>query len=173
MIRALSFVAVLMAMTAACGGGDDEGEEKSPNKGDDGAAGKEGTLACAAETCELPDGLEDEELCCKDPFAGGCGIKAGATCRDFPDVDDRCKPLPIMVNIPGVNGMKIFGCCTGSGQCGVDFGMGCQPRSIACGVVGPDQVSQIQPMTCDGEALELPANCGMSMFRPPFAGEGG
>jgi hypothetical protein len=91
-----------------------------------------------------------------------------------PDVDERCPVPQIMANFPGAMMMKAFGCCTSAGECGIDFGMGCQPRTIACMVARPDQVDLVKPQKCTGEELPLPANCGMSGFRPPnFAGSGG
>ena len=167
MMRTVGVVVVLSCLLAACGGGDDEGDKENPNSGgeekDDGE-----TLECGADSCTLPKELEGEELCCIDNFAGGCGIKVGASCRDIPDVDDRCPTPDIMVNFPGANSMTVFGCCTGNNQCGVDFGMGCQPRTVACAVIGPDQVDELVHETCDGEPLELPANCGMGGIRIPL-----
>jgi hypothetical protein len=79
-----------------------------------------------------------------------------------------------MVNVPGAAGMKVYGCCTSAGECGIDFGSSCQPRTTACGVIGPDQVGKIKPQKCTGEELPLPANCGMGGFMfPGFAGRSG
>ena len=167
MMGRLRITMALCWMLAACGGGEEEGTNEDGNTGDDEEEEAE-TLQCAADKCKLPKELEDEELCCIDNFAGGCGIKIGSTCREMPEVDTRCPAPKIMVNFPGAMQMRVFGCCTSNDQCGVDFGMGCQPRTIACMAVSPDQVDQIMPQTCDGEPLELPANCGMGGFRPPI-----
>jgi hypothetical protein len=70
--------------------------------------------------------------------------------------------------------MKVYGCCTSAGECGIDFGSGCQPRTTACGVIGMDQVDKVKPQKCTGEELPLPATCGMGGFRfPGFAGSSG
>jgi hypothetical protein len=174
----LGYVVVLASVLAACGG-DDSGTNKSGDTGK-GAAGKSAessgdTLACGADTCKLPSDLKGEALCCKDRFAGGCGVKVGAECRAFPTVDSRCPPPDIMTSAPaGLGMMKVFGCCTSAGECGIDFGMGCMPRTLACMVVKPDQVDMIKHQKCTGEPLPLPANCGMGGFSiPGFAGSGG
>jgi hypothetical protein len=172
----LGYVVVLAGLIAACGGGDDTGTKpdsntaKDKDKGDSSSAD---TMPCGAETCKLPSELKGEEVCCKDRFAGGCGVKVGAECRNFPQVDDRCPPPQIMVNIPGASGMKVFGCCTSAGECGIDFGMGCQPRTLACMVVTPDQVDMVKHQKCTGEPLPLPATCGMGGFRFPGAAGSG
>ena len=174
----LSYVVVLAGVLAACGGGDDAGKKTNSNTGKEGD-GKSGdgavmTKPCGSETCKLPAELKGEELCCKDPFVGGCGVKAGAECRPIPKVDERCPPPKIMTNFPGAMNMKVFGCCTGAGECGIDFGMGCQPRTLACMVVRPETKDMVMHQKCTGEPLELPANCGMTGLPfPGFAGGGG
>jgi hypothetical protein len=171
----LGYLIVLVGVLAACGG-DDSGKKTNSDTGK-GNAGKSGTAEktkpCGSETCKLPAELKDEELCCKDPFVGGCGIQVGPECRSIPTVDERCPPPKIMVNFPGASGMKVFGCCTSAGECGIDFGMGCQSRTIACMAVTPETKDQVMPQKCTGEPLELPATCGMGGFRFPGAAGGG
>jgi hypothetical protein len=175
----LAYVVVVLGVLAACGGDDSGMKENAATgkgKGDAGKSGGESgdTRICGSDTCKRPADLKDETLCCIDNFAGGCGIKNGAGCRPIPKTDSRCPAPEIMVNIPGASGMKIFGCCTSAGECGVDFGTSCQPRTAACGAVGPDQVDKIKPQKCTGEELPLPANCGMGGIRfPGFAGSSG
>jgi hypothetical protein len=175
MRSSLSYVVVLVGVLAACGS-DDSGSKESSDTGK-GNAGKSGanpgdTLACGSETCKRPAELKDEMLCCKDNFVGGCGVKVGAECRALPDVDERCPPPQIMVNVPGASGMKVFGCCTSAGECGIDFGMGCMPRTLACMVVRPDQTDMVMHQKCTGEPLPVPATCGMGGFRIPGAAAG-
>jgi hypothetical protein len=163
-----------LIIVAACGG--DSGDAKDDTKGSSSSPQtKAGEKQCGKDTCKLPEGLEDEELCCIDPFAGGCGVKSANTCRPFPKVDDRCPPPDIQV--PMANGLvgRVFGCCTTDNACGIDIGMGsCLPRTIACMGVPKDQVDKIQPQTCDGEPLPLPANCGSNggFMLPGAAGSG-
>ncbi|HKU42219.1 MAG TPA: hypothetical protein VJR89_28870 [Polyangiales bacterium] len=170
-----SLVIVLGFVLAACGG-DDGGSKESANTGK-GAAGKSAggkSKPCGSKMCTLPSELKDEEPCCRDNFNSECGVQAGATCRALPDVDERCPVPAIMANFPGAMSMKAFGCCTGAGECGIDFGMGCQPRTIACMAVSPENAKSIKPQKCTGEELPLPADCGMGGFRiPNFAGSGG
>src|SRR5688572_23177152 len=117
MMGRLRITMALCWMLAACGGGDDgEGTSEDGNTTDDDEDEAE-TLQCAADKCKLPKELKDEELCCKDNFAGGCGIKVGSTCRDIPAVDERCPRPEIMVNFPGAAAMRVFGCCTSNEQC--------------------------------------------------------
>jgi hypothetical protein len=172
----LGYVIVLAGLLAACGG-DDSGTKENSDTGK-GNAGKSGgnsgdTLVCGSETCKRPKELKDETLCCKDKFAGGCGVQVGPECRAIPAVDERCPPPTIMVNAPGAMGMKVFGCCTSAGECGIDFGMGCQPRTLACMVVTPDQVDMVKHQKCTGEPLPLPSTCGMGGFRFPGAAGSG
>lgn len=167
-------VLALACVLAACGG-DDSGSKENSETGRAGSDSRaEQEYACGSETCTLPAELEGETLCCMDPFSGGCGVKADGDCRPIPKVDERCPPPNIMVNIPGAVVPKVFGCCTSANECGTDFGMGCQPRTVACMVVRPDQLDQIQHQTCSGEPLPLPANCGMGgLSSPGAAGSGG
>jgi hypothetical protein len=173
------FAFALAGLFAACGGDDKDStgtKDNSQSKAGSGGSDKD-TLSCGSTKCKLPEGVTGT-LCCKDQFAGVCGLMSGANCREIPKTDDRC-PAPklnVMFPMPGGtgSGMTVFGCCTSGNECGIDFGAGCQPRTTACSVVGPDQVENIKPMTCDGDALPLPDGCGMNMIRVPnFAGQSG
>ena len=172
MLRRLGSAIVLVGVLAACGG--DSGETgNNQSKAGAASASSGDTLACGAETCRRPAELKAEKLCCLDPFSGGCGVEAGSDCRPIPKVDPRCPPPEIMTNFPGANAIKVFGCCTSAGECGTDFGMGCQSRTLACMVVSADRVDQIKHQKCTGEPLPLPANCGMGgVFVPGAAGSG-
>ena len=174
----LGFAVVFTAAFAACGG--DDGDEKDTGSSKSGQTtdkdkDNDESMACGSETCKLPKGVTGE-LCCRDRFTGGCGIKMGASCRPLPKVDERCPVPELNVTIPGMGNIvsQTFGCCTSDNVCGVDFGSGCQPRSVACMVITPDMVDKIKLETCDGEEMPLPANCGMTGFRiPPLPGAAG
>jgi hypothetical protein len=175
----VGFAFVLLGLLAACGGDDKDSSSTKSNsqgKAGSGATDTKNTKACGSAICKLPKGVTGD-LCCKDQFTATCGVMAGGNCRELPKVDDRCPPpdLRVMVPMPGgTSSMTIFGCCTTNNECGIDFGAGCQPRTTACMVVGPDQVDKIKPMTCDGKELPLPAGCGMNMITiPSFAGQSG
>jgi hypothetical protein len=172
--RSFGIVFGLITLLAACGSdssGASKGTSSSPS-----TAIKPGTVLCAKDTCKLPDSLKGETLCCMDPFKGGCGIKAGASCRAFPTIDTRC-PVPDLM--AGASDMmmfdiKAFGCCASNNQCGIDFGMGCQATTFLCNYISKDDAAMLKPTTCDGDAVELPANCGQNgraMF-PGAAGSG-
>jgi hypothetical protein len=172
----LVFSMALAALLAACGGDDVGGNGKTDNsQGKAGSSGlKEGEVGCGSKVCKLPSGVTGE-ACCQDQFSAACGVRASATavCRALPKTDDRCPPPDLNVMVPGGTG-AIYGCCTSNNECGIDFGAGCQPRTTACMVIGPDQVDKIKPETCDGEELPLPANCGTNMIRiPNIAGQSG
>lgn len=174
----LGYVIVLAGVLAACGG-DDSGKKDNASTGkagNDKSSEKDGTtLPCGSMTCKLPGELKGEELCCKDQFSGGtCGVKVGAECRPIPKIDERCPVPQIMVNFPGgASGMRAFGCCTTGGECGIDFGQGCMPRTVACMVVNQSNKDQVMPQKCTGEPLPLPETCGMGGFPFPGAAAGG
>lgn len=174
----VGFAIALASLLAACGGDDkDSGTKKDPQEKAGSGGSDKGTLSCGATKCKLPEGVTGD-LCCKDQFAGLCGVMAGGNCREIPKTDDRCPPPELNVMFPmprGSNGgMSVFGCCTSNDECGIDFGAGCQPRTTACQVVGPDQVDKIKPQKCGGDPLPLPEGCGMNMIRiPSFAGQSG
>jgi hypothetical protein len=138
------------------------------------------TFTCAKDVCTLPAELQRETLCCKDPFAGGCGIKSGSSCRDIPKIDSRCPVPSVMFRaFPGTS-TETFGCCTAQNECGVDMGMtmgpmgmasGCQSRSALCNSVSKADAANLHPQSCDGTALPLPDNCGVDRMFP--GGPGG
>jgi hypothetical protein len=71
-------------------------------------------------------------------------------------------------------GVVIVGCCTTNNECGVDYGIGgCQARSAACQIVSKANIDMIKPMTCDGKAIDLPADCGSNLSFPGAGGAGG
>jgi hypothetical protein len=158
----LKLAASLVLLFAACGGDDDDTDSKSD------PVLKPGELGCGSKACALPNGITGETLCCKDAFTGTCGIKAGDGCRDFPMPDERCPPPPVQLpSFPGAAQATTYGCCTDQGECGVDLGMtipgqasSCVPRTFLCNFVSRANASMIEPKTCDGEPIELPADCG-------------
>jgi hypothetical protein len=166
----------LITLLCACG----SDSSSSPSKGSatsPSTAKKDGSVPCAKETCTVPDSLKGETACCMDPFKGGCGIMAGSTCRVPPTVDSRC-PVPDLMAAASQGMMfdiKAFGCCASNNQCGIDFGMGgCQPTSSLCRYISKDDAASLKATTCDGAAVELPADCGQNgrvMF-PGAAGSG-
>lgn len=164
----LGFAVFFASAFAACGGDDGDEKDTGSTKSGQDKDKDDDEFVCGAETCELPKGVKGE-LCCRDQFTGGCGLKMGASCRPLPKVDDRCPVPQLNVMVPGMGNIvsETYGCCTSTNECGIDFGSGCQPRSIACMVVRPDQVQNIKLQTCDGEEMPLPENCGMSGFRIP------
>jgi hypothetical protein len=171
----VGFAMAMAGLLAACGGGSGSGKTTSSQGKAGSGALKPGETACGSSTCKLPSGVTGE-VCCMDNFTGACGIKNGGNCRAVPKTDDRCPPPDLKVMFPMPAGsmgtMQTFGCCTSNNECGIDFGAGCQPRTTACMVIGPDQVDKIKPQTCDGNALPLPANCGTNMIRIPGGAAG-
>jgi hypothetical protein len=171
--RSFGIVFGLIMFLSACG------SDSSPDKGKTTSAStatkKDGTIPCAQATCTLPDSLKGETLCCMDKFNGGCGIMAGSSCRAFPTVDSRC-PVPDLMASAGQGMMfdiKAFGCCASNNECGIDFGMGgCQPTTSLCRYISKDEAASLKPTTCDGAAVEVPANCGQN-GRPMFPGAAG
>jgi hypothetical protein len=173
------FAFVTMGLLAACGGDDSSTKDsgkKTSSQEKAGSGSEEGGVGCGKSTCKLPKGVTGEP-CCRDNFMGTCGIKNGASCRELPKVDDRCPVPELMFRAPmgmGMMGMTMaYGCCTSGGECGIDFGSGCQSRSFLCNVVGPDQAASLKLQKCDGEEIPLPANCGMNMIRIPMPGAAG
>jgi hypothetical protein len=169
------YAIVVMGLLAACGGDDKDGDtgkknnsqQKAGSGGDD-----KGGVGCGSKVCKVPDGVMGE-ACCKDNFSSTCGIKTSSAgqCRELPKIDERCPVPDIMVRMGPPGMTTAYGCCTSNNECGIDFGSGCQPRTIACMVVGPDQKDKIMHQTCDGDELPLPADCGMNSIRiPPIPG---
>ena len=166
------YIVLGAVLFAACGGDDDDDASKGTMTSPQAKADEK---ICIKETCKLPPELKGEELCCMDPFTGGCGIKVTDMCRAYPKVDTRCPPPEINVPTPAGIMPRVFGCCTDDNQCGIDFGMGgCRPRTFACMFVPKAQVDMLKPQTCDGEAVPLPENCGSNMvfMLPGVAGSG-
>jgi hypothetical protein len=166
------YAIVLMGLVAACGGDDEDKDtgkkNNSQEKAGSGASDDKSGVGCGSKVCKLPDGVMGE-ACCKDNFSSTCGVKMGSAgqCRDLPKVDERCPVPDIMVRMSPVGGMSAYGCCTSKNECGIDFGSGCQPRTIACMVIGPDMKDKIMHQTCDGDALPLPDDCATNMIRIP------
>jgi len=93
--------------------------------------------------------------CCLDAAAGRCGTAAmaGAACEAPAQPDTRCPSIALGATLGGGG----FGCCTQSGQCGVDgslFGRGCVENAQAMmnladlPVIGP-LIMIPPPMACD------------------------
>jgi hypothetical protein len=170
----------LLALAAgfgACGGKDNSSTTtpKAGSGGHGGAGGSGGPVTCLKETCKAVDGV-DAAPCCMDPFAGGCGVMSGAACVKAPTPDARC-PVPdgaaMLFTIPGGTPPLLTGCCTADNECGVDSGMGgCMSRTAACQYLPKQYVSMIMPLTCDGETMPIPDNCGSNMTFPGFGGSG-
>lgn len=163
-------ILTLAAGLSACGksnGNADIG--KAGSSGSAGAAGAAGggPVYCAKEICKAVNGMAAAP-CCMDRFAGGCGVQSGNSCVKPPTPDARC-PVPafaaMMGSFPGASGgapTLVTGCCTTDNQCGVDMGtgMGCQSRTAVCMFIPKMFVSMIEPLSCDGQTLPLPDNCG-------------
>lgn len=136
-----------------CGG--DDGESPKPAAPDEVADAGPAAFTCAGEVCERPEDMQGE-FCCADRFSGGCGIKRGDECRKITKRDDRCPAaMP-----PGPSGATP--CCAGNGECGLDLniGLGCTSTSQNCAVYSRQIVELLGSMTCEGEELELPEDCG-------------
>jgi hypothetical protein len=162
----------LFALLLACGsdsGGDDKGTTGSSATGT--PAGK---FVCGKDTCELPADMPDAELCCMDPFKGGCGVKVGSSCREVPRTDSRCSvPSFATMGPPGAGGIMASGCCTPENECGIDFGAGCQTRTFLCPYIPKAQAAMLNPQTCDGTPLPLPGDCGQNGGAIPAAAGSG
>lgn len=140
-----------------CGGDDEAAPEPEPEPAEDGVADAgPAPFTCAGEVCEKPEDMPGE-LCCADNFTGGCGLKRGDECRRLSKRDDRCpEPMP-----PGPSGATP--CCAPNDECGLDLntGLGCTSTSQNCSVYPRQIVELLGSMTCDGEQLELPDDCGV------------
>jgi hypothetical protein len=183
----IALVALLAVSFGVACGGDDSGSGgsgASTGSGGSRAAAGSGAVICAKETCKLPDGVTGE-LCCMDPFAGGCGIKTGASCRAFPSAADMLCPAVNfgagMMPPAGAGGAGGAGagfgttpCCASNGECGFSLGgMACMATSATCSFIPKQFVSMLMAQKCDGTPLELPADCGSNMMFPGFGGMGG
>lgn len=149
--RALVAFVALYAVggLAACGSEDKPGPSAEP--GTDGSVSDKFT--CGSDVCELPEGMSGE-LCCVDQFSGGCGLMQGAECRRLPERDDRCPDITASATIRGVP------CCAQNGECGIDLGVGCLSTVENCALFPRAVVEQLGRQSCDGDKLELAADCG-------------
>jgi hypothetical protein len=186
----IALVALLAgSFGVACGGssGGGAGTGDTGAKGGSIAAAGNGAVVCAKETCKLPDGVTGE-LCCMDPFAGGCGIKAGQTCRAFPSAADaRCPAVSFGgFMMPGASagsggaggsstGSGISPCCATNGECGfsIGIGTGCMAISATCNLLPRQIITMLTAQKCDGTPVELPADCGSTTMLPGGFGGGG
>jgi hypothetical protein len=169
---------VCLSLFGACGGDDGGGNAKtnasSQEKAGSGATKDNEGVPCGKSMCTAPTG-STSQACCIDQFSGTCGVVGGGTCRAAPKTDDRC-PVPDLKLMLPSNGSisQPVGCCTSDNECGVDFGVGCQSRTVLCMGIGLDQLDKLKAETCDGKELPLPAGCGTMMVTlPGVAGQGG
>jgi hypothetical protein len=165
----VGYAVALAGWLVACGGddGSSSNADRTENAGSGGSTGEEG-VGCGSTRCTLPDG-QSGEPCCLDQFAGKCGVKTGnGTCHPGVQTDDRCPVPDLELKLPS-NGsiMAPLGCCTSDNECGVDFGVGCQSRTVLCSGIGLDQVDKLKRQTCDGKDLTLPPDCGTMMVTLP------
>jgi hypothetical protein len=164
------YAVAFASLLVACGG--DDGSSSSADRSQEAAGSsggkKEEGAACGPKVCTVPDG-QTGDACCLDQFAGTCGVKSGAgTCHPPVSTDKRC-PIPDLKLMLPSNGsiMQPLGCCTTDNECGVDFGIGCQSRTVLCSGIGLDQLDKLKRQTCDGNDLPLPADCGTMMVTLP------
>ena len=153
---------------AACGCGEHKAAEPAESRDaaaeDASSGGPMGeTLRCGAELCERPARFTDEPLCCADPFSGGCGVLIGETCQKYSKRDPRC-PVRTPDGLTGADAEAsgTIPCCASNGECGLDFGagLGCISTSQACGLYPREYIELLGSQTCEGEMLEIPADCG-------------
>ena len=152
--------------SAACGGSDDEQRpaprQESTDASADGTAAEGGAvLECGGERCELPQRYVLNDSCCLDAFTGGCGVMLAGTCQRYSKRDARCPaatPDGQMGEAAEESG--VIPCCAGNGECGLDVGLGCVATSQACNVYPRAFIEALGSRTCDGEQLELAADCG-------------
>lgn len=173
--RDVALAIVWLSLLGGCGGSDGGGTAKTDRAQE--KAGTGGTaegVPCGSKRCTAPQGSVGP-ACCIDQFSGTCGVMGGGSCRAAPKTDERC-PIPDLKLMLPSNGsiMQPVGCCTGDNECGVDFGVGCQSRTVLCQGIGLDQLDKLKAETCDGKALPLPADCGTMMVTlPGVAGQSG
>jgi hypothetical protein len=180
----IALVALLaVSFGFGCGGdsGGTAGTGDTGGKGGSIAAAGSGAVVCAKETCKLPDGVTGE-LCCMDPFAGGCGIKSGQSCRAFPSAADaRCPAISLGgFMMPGSGGSGgaggagagVTACCASNGECGfsIGIGTGCMAISATCSFIPRQLITMLTAQKCDGTPVTLPADCGSTTG---FGGRGG
>jgi hypothetical protein len=175
--RAISVLAA--CWLTACGGDDDDSE-----KVDDKPVStvKIGELPCGPSSCPPYTELPGVTACCKDVFAGTCGVKTKSfdDCREPPVLDSRCVvPEPIAGGLFG--GREVaYGCCMPSNECGLavfseldftnpifsaligeqGFPEGCFSIRDVCSEQDAESLG-FQPQTCDGEPLDFNVvDCG-------------
>lgn len=172
-----AFAGLWIGLACACG--DDSSSEPVASSGGAGTdTADPGKFACVSEVCELPPGVTGQ-LCCRDPFLGGCGVVRDDSCWEFPKADARC-PKPDLSSLADIHvDPSMMGiwteCCAGNNQCGIDFGMGCTTVEAVCGFLPKFLTNTLRPATCDGMPLTLPPNCGTddNSQNPALAGRGG
>jgi hypothetical protein len=145
-----------VVMSALGCGGDDKENAPEPPPPEEVADAGPAPFTCAGEVCELPEDAIGE-LCCADQFTGGCGVLRDNGCRRITKRDDRCPAaMP-----PGPSGS--IPCCAPNGECGLDLGIGigCASTSQNCSIYPREIVELLGSMTCEGEELELPEDCGI------------
>jgi hypothetical protein len=160
----------LLSLLGACGGHDGSTSKTniaSQERAGSGVTRDDEGVPCGPAMCSAPKGSTGP-ACCVDQFSGTCGVMGGGTCRATPKSDERC-PIPDLKLMLPANGsiMQPVGCCTSDGECGVDFGVGCQSRTVLCMGIGLDQLDKLKAETCDGKPLPLPADCGTNMVTLP------
>lgn len=182
-MRATSQFTVWVAVfaVAACGGDDSSSSGAAgARSGSGGAGGGEAgesasaggkSLTCGATKCRVPDD-SPFDVCCKDEFAGECGLLMGDNqCQKMrAEVVTSC-PLPDIPGIakaaasPGAGG-GVSGCCTEANECGVDLGVGtgCSSNSSLCSFFPPEYASKLELIACDGKELERekPPGCRLT-----------
>ena len=110
----------------------------------------------------LPTGfLPTPVACCAEESTGTCGTAAmaGAACEIRATPDSRCPGLSLGALGAAAGGLANLagGCCTPSGQCGLDgmiFGRGCVDNSEVGSMLGPlgGFVMLPTPRACDQPA---------------------
>jgi hypothetical protein len=168
----VGFAVVLAGLLAACGGDDGGSVRNNDARATAGSSGaKVEGVVCGSETCTVPKGAAGE-ACCKDQFSSTCGVTTGGACGAVQKSDERCPVPDLKLVIPAGSGIQQpVGCCTTDSECGVDFGVGCQSRTVLCMGIGLDQVDKLKRQTCDGKDLPLPADCGTMMVTLPVPGQ--
>jgi hypothetical protein len=123
------------------------------------AAGAPAPVACGTAMCTprpnpitqligavapgVPLPIPTPVACCLDATGGVCGVAAmtGATCEAYATPDSRCPSVNLGALGAVAGGLGNFGagCCTVSGQCGLDgaiFGRGCVENNEARSMLG-------------------------------------
>ena len=158
-----------LALTlAACGGDDKSSAKESQTTAPTADAGSQG-VRCGAETCSAP--ADAGAACCMDRFTGGCGMMIADICRPLPSDKDNACPEPDLSGLAwytagsgATQTSSISGCCAPNNECGFNLGigLGCTPAAQACALLPRVILERHKAQTCDGQSLELPADCGFS-----------